>query len=77
MQRKLSPAHRNADVCDVLVGYYLPENLPQNPHPYCMCSVERKLINKNLVLNQKVKYNNGVYVDDKYKVEVYNMDVFS
>lgn len=76
MKRSLSPAHPRPDICDALVGYYVPENLPANPHPFCMCTVQRSLYNSSIQLNQTVSYKNGVYTSDKWGVNVYNMDVF-
>lgn len=35
----LSASHPRADTCDDLVGTYLPNEVPEKPHPQCFCYI--------------------------------------
>lgn len=44
---KLSASHPKPDECDSLVGSYGPDNVPDKPHPQCLCYITPHTMSKS------------------------------
>lgn len=49
---ELSASHPRPDECDALVGRYHPDNVPDKPHPQCLCYITAETISREQLVRR-------------------------